>query len=333
MIQTRGITTVILPIFLKIYLFCIIFGLVLLGCETTYISNAKNCKKYPCLIFKEEFDELDHDIWQHEVTAGGGGNGEFQYYTNNRSNSFVKDSTLYLKPTLTKDTFGEHFLTHGTLDLWGQSGPHSTCTGNQYSGCLRKGTEDSIINPIQSAKIRTLNSFSFKYGKLEVRVKLPKGDWLWPAIWLLPKQFQYGNWPASGEIDLVEAHGNEKLYDDSGASVGIDTVFSTLHWGPFTRANNFNKTKSYKTLKQGLFADKFHTFSFIWNTTGISFYVDNSKTLDVPVHEGGFWKLGNFENRYPNITTHGEVLLRWHPLIRSFFLSLMWLLVAQTRIS
>ena len=49
-----------------------------------------------------------------------------------------------------------------------------------------------------SAKVTTINSFKFSYGRVEVRAKLPKGDWLWPAIWLLPRYNEYGEWPASG---------------------------------------------------------------------------------------------------------------------------------------
>jgi len=49
-----------------------------------------------------------------------------------------------------------------------------------------------------SGKLTTVQSFSFTYGRVEVRAKLPKGDWLWPAIWLMPTNFEYGSWPASG---------------------------------------------------------------------------------------------------------------------------------------
>ena len=137
------------------------------------------------------------------------------------------------------------------LDLWGMNEPYQTCTGQANYGCRRQGTTDNIINPIQSARIRSVNSFSFKYGKLEVRARLPKGDWIWPAIWLLPRQFSYGDWPASGEIDLVEARGNEKLFTKGNVSIGIDQVGSTLHWGPFFAANSFDRTHATKNLKMG----------------------------------------------------------------------------------
>ena len=59
-----------------------------------------------------------------------------------------------------------------------------------------------VIQPVQSARITTQTSASISFGKVEVRAKLPKGDWLWPAIWMLPVDNAYGPWPLSGEIDV-----------------------------------------------------------------------------------------------------------------------------------
>lgn len=56
-----------------------------------------------------------------------------------------------------------------------------SCTNDQWFGCERNGTKTHIINPIRSARVRTTDSFSFKYGRMEVIAKLPTGDWLWPG--------------------------------------------------------------------------------------------------------------------------------------------------------
>lgn len=56
-----------------------------------------------------------------------------------------------------------------------------SCTNDQWFGCERTGTKTHIINPIRSARLRTADSFSFKYGRMEVIAKLPTGDWLWPG--------------------------------------------------------------------------------------------------------------------------------------------------------
>ncbi|CAM9810669.1 unnamed protein product, partial [Hapterophycus canaliculatus] len=74
-----------------------------------------------------------------------------------------------------------------------------------FYGCSRASNMASRIpiNPVMSARVRTAGTFSFRYGRIEVKAKLPRGDWLWPAIWLLPEQNVYGQWPASGEIDIM----------------------------------------------------------------------------------------------------------------------------------
>jgi hypothetical protein len=66
------------------------------------------------LIFEENFDKFNLSRWQHELTMAGGGNWEFQWYVNNRSNSYVKNGVLYLKPTLTEDAIGETNMRTGT---------------------------------------------------------------------------------------------------------------------------------------------------------------------------------------------------------------------------
>lgn len=72
-----------------------------------------------------------------------------------------------------------------TYDVWGGS-LVDQCTGNFDYGCSRTSDGNHYINPVMSGKLTTVNTFSFRYGRLEVKAKLPKGDWLWPAIWCMP---------------------------------------------------------------------------------------------------------------------------------------------------
>lgn len=125
----------------------------------------------------------------------GGGNNEFQWYVNDRANSYTTGGVLHLKPTYTSDIFGEGFLSSGRAVI-----PDWECTDSSNWGCDRTGSPNSIINPIRSARVDSSESFSFKYGTLEIRAKMPLGDWLWPALWLMPRYSVYGWWPASGEI-------------------------------------------------------------------------------------------------------------------------------------
>jgi beta-glucanase (GH16 family) len=139
------------------------------------------------LIFTDEFNTFDFKKWKHDISLAGGGNWEFQIYENNRSTSWVKDSKLNIKPVLTEDKIGMNNVRAGyTYDLWGGT-PADQCTMNSFYGCSRTSDGNHYINPIMSAKVTTTQSFSFKYGRVEVKAKLPKGDWLWPAIWLLPR--------------------------------------------------------------------------------------------------------------------------------------------------
>ena len=147
------------------------------------------------LIFSDEFDTMDFKKWKHDMTMSGGGNWEFQLYHNNRTNSFVKDGVFHIKPTLTEDRIGlANLKSNYRMDMWGGS-PADECTGNNFYGCERQsGAGGNILNPIQSAKITTATTFNFKFGRVEIVAKLPKGDWLWPAIWMLPARNEYGMW-------------------------------------------------------------------------------------------------------------------------------------------
>jgi len=245
------------------------------------------------LVFHDEFNELDVKTWKHELTLGGGGNWEFQYYSNNRTNSYVKNGILYIKPTLLSDAIGEANVESGyTLDIWGLF-PASLCTGNGFYGCSRSsGNGNNVLNPIQSARIRTAESFSFKYGKVEIRAKLPRGDWLWPALWMMPRDNAYGEWPASGEIDIIESRGNRNY-----APGGINQIGSTLHWGPHWPLDPFEKTRVTYDLPSGDFADAFHVFGLVWNSTNLFTYVDDPSrvVLNVQFTEP-FWQRGGWQN-------------------------------------
>ncbi|KAI9292786.1 putative glucan binding protein [Neoconidiobolus thromboides FSU 785] len=248
------------------------------------------------LVFEDNFEVLDLERWRHEITMGGGGNWEFQFYYNNRSSSYIKDNNLHIKPVLTTDYLGisdEELINNGNLDLWGNT-PNFQCTANAFYGCQRSSNGNNIINPIMSTQLRSHQSFNFKYGKVEVMAKLPKGDWLWPAIWLLPTHHAYGGWPASGEIDIMESRGNGKEYPHGG----VDTVASTLHWGPDWKNNQYNlTTKSYK-LKDGTFNDRFHKYSLEWGPTYIRTYVDDTiELLNLDLTNTSFWEMGNFDQK------------------------------------
>ncbi|CAH0546479.1 unnamed protein product [Brassicogethes aeneus] len=246
------------------------------------------------LIFEDNFDSLNLNKWQHEVTLGGGGNWEFQYYQKDPKNSYTQNGILHIKPTLLSDEKGEVFLTSGKIDI-----PKDQCTNSDNWGCSRQGTPENVLNPIKSARLHTVNSFTFTYGKVEVRAKIPAGDWLWPAIWMMPKDFKYSSWPASGEIDIMESRGNRDL-KENGRNIGTQLMGSTLHFGPNPANNAFMHTHWEKSLPQGFDRD-FHNYQVNWNPNGITFSVDNQVIGEVKPTNEGFWKVGDLaKSNLPN---------------------------------
>ena len=179
-----------------------------------------------CLVYEDNFDNFNNDVWQHEVQVGGFGTGEFEWTTDDPANSFVVNNTLIIMPTLTDTFLTDAQVNNGyTLNLTTQG----TCTSTDWHQCvaISNSTAQTVINPVRSARLTTKGSKSIRYGKVEVVAKLPLGDWLWPAIWMMPVNNSYGQWPASGEIDIMESRGNAISYP-LGA---IDSYSSTLHWG------------------------------------------------------------------------------------------------------
>ncbi|XP_018330842.1 beta-1,3-glucan-binding protein-like [Agrilus planipennis] len=244
------------------------------------------------LVFQDEFDFLDFTKWQHENTLTGGGNWEFEWYTNNRTNSYVSDGVLKIVPTLTADHVGEAGLTSTTVNLYGATEEES-CTNNANYGCERSGTPDNILNPIKSARLRTYKSFHFTYGRVEIRAKMPKGDWIWPAIWMMPRYNAYGGWPTSGEIDISEVRGNADLRQN-GEQIGVQQHGSTLHWGPSFFANRDSRTHWTKNNAAG-WNDDFHVYGVTWTDQSITFTVDG-ETIGSVAPNTNFWDFGDLAN-------------------------------------
>lgn len=149
-------------------------------------------------------------------------NGQFEETTNTDDNVFVKDGILTIKPTLQDPKLLE---ADNMLDLRGKG-----CTGSKWTDCVAvtNTTNGTIINPVRSGRINTKLGASIRFGRVEVVAKLPAGDWLWPAIWMLPRDNVYGEWPRSGEIDIMESRGNNYTYSQGGNNIAS----STLHFGP-----------------------------------------------------------------------------------------------------
>ncbi len=124
--------------------------------------------------------------------------------------------------------------------------------------------EQSNDKEYTSARINTRDRFAFRYGRIEARIRLPGGQGIWPAFWLLPQDFAYGGWAASGEIDIMEAI-------NLGASGG-NTVHGTIHYGG-EWPNNVFTGDSYVVASDA--TSDFHLYAVEWDETEIRWYVDD----------------------------------------------------------
>lgn len=111
-----------------------------------------------------------------------------------------------------------------------------------------------------SARIKTENKQELRYGRIDVRAKLPKGQGIWPAIWMLGENIDVVSWPACGEIDIMELVGHDPA-----------TVHGTVHY----RDDVYKYSSGSTSLPSGDFSDKYHVFTIVWDFNTITWYVDN----------------------------------------------------------
>jgi beta-glucanase (GH16 family) len=232
-----------------------------------------------CLIFEDDFHTLDKSVWNHEIQRGGFGSGSFEWTTDDSTNSYVDAEGLHIVPTLTTESthittaqIGDGYVLNLTT-----AGTCTSVSGSESDCSIRSNiTSGAIINPVQSARLNTRGKKTITYGRVEVVAKLPQGDWLWPAIWMMPEPKgphgagAYGPWPASGEIDIMESRGNAgQDYPD-----GRDSTSSSLHWGPLPAVDAFWKTSAKHNIRRTDYSEKFHKFGLEWNENYLFTYID-----------------------------------------------------------
>lgn len=277
-----------------------LIGIILGLCvAATYIYlgvRAVPVHKY-CMVYQDDFSGglLDPSVWTYEVQVGGFGNGQFEETTNTDENVFIKDDILHIVPTLQDATL---LTTNNTLNLT-QLG---ICTSDMWYNCVAttNTTNGTIINPVKSGRINTKNGANIKYGRVEVVAKMPQGDWLWPAIWMMPTDSVYGAWPKSGEIDISESRGNNWTYPIGGNNI----ISSALHWGPDAANDAWWRTYGKVNALRSTFSQKFHTFGLEWSEDYLYTYLDG-RLLQVIYTKFStpFWQRGNFPLAFPNGTT------------------------------
>jgi beta-glucanase (GH16 family) len=198
------------------------------------------------LVWSDEFDDPagtppDPGIWRPEIGDGllngnpGWGNGEFEYYTDQPENAST-------------DGEGNLTITARAVD------PQNSNLMCWYGPCK-----------YTSARLITWGSLEFAFGRVEARLKLPQGQGLWPAFWMLGTDLDAVGWPQSGEIDIMENIGSEP-----------GTAHGTIHGPGYSGGSGIGE--SYD-LSGGNFSDDFHIFAIQWTPDEISWYVDNKTFL------------------------------------------------------
>ncbi|ORY85561.1 concanavalin A-like lectin/glucanase domain-containing protein [Protomyces lactucae-debilis] len=270
-----------------------------------------------CLVLHDDFSTFNTDVWSADKQLNGYRNGDFQFYDDTNENVRVENGRLLIVPTLNLVDQTEG----ATLNITEQG-----CTSKFTEDCVAQSnsTLDSIINPIKSARISTKKSMSIKYGRVEVRARMPTGDWLWPAITLEPVNNVYGEFPKSGEIKIMESMGNKQLTGTKkmpASKVGSRRLTSAFHWGPASDNDRVDKSNGFALANKGAWSDEYHTFGVEWSEKYIYTYVDSrlAQVVYRPTTET-FWDVGGFEGQ--------NVINPWlgagvnAPFDQSFYLSI-----------
>jgi len=196
---------------------------VIMGCSSDEKQTVTTMNQ---LVMQDEFDEdgaPNSTYWSYNIGTGsnGWGNNELQYYTDRPENVVVEDGML--KITARRELY----------------------MGSNYT----------------SARILTKGKVEQKYGRIEARIKLPLGQGLWPAFWMLGSDIDEVGWPACGEIDIMEYLGNNPT-----------TVLGTVHGPGYSAGESISK--SY-TLPNSRFDTDFHIFGIEWGEDYINYYIDD----------------------------------------------------------
>jgi beta-glucanase (GH16 family) len=195
------------------------------------------------------FDEFDYTglpdpaRWGYDTGGGGWGNNELEYYTNDIKNASVADGILTI--TAIKENVG----------------------GRNYS----------------SARLITKNKGDILYGRIEVKAMVPAGKGTWPAIWMLPTDWAYGDWPKSGEIDIMEHVG----YD-------INVIHISTHCEAYYFKLNNQKT-AVKRIPTA--TTEYHLYRIDWTPFAIRGYIDD-QLIFTSVNEGSGQKVWPFDKRF-----------------------------------
>ena len=144
-----------------------------------------------------------------------------------------------------------------------------------------RGEEGAVrVSESTSARLKTEGKKTFKYGRIEARIQVPRGQGLWPAFWALGEDQKAVGWPRCGEIDIMENIGKEP-----------NRVHATVHGPGYSGGSGVG---GFWDLPSGAFADGFHVFAVEWDASGLRFFVDDTVYKSIaPADVPGTWVFGH----------------------------------------
>ena len=224
------------------------------------------------LVWNDEFSQAngsspDSSKWGYDIGGGGYGNNELESYTSRTNNARIEGGQLVIE-----------------------------ARQENYTG------PDSIPRNYTSARMLTRGKWSWTYGRIEARIKIPKGQGIWPAFWMLGTNIDAGvNWPNCGEIDIME---------NIGKTTEQAKVYGTIH-GPQSGGdyNGGAGVGGSYTLPLGVFADDYHVFAVEWTTNQIKWYVDTNlyfTATPASLPSGGTWVFTNAQYLILNVAVGGN---------------------------
>ena len=211
------------------------------------------------LVWSDEFDGPDGSApdpkkWTYDIGVGGDGwgNKELEYYTNSPRNAVIRSGKLVITAVKEKYTGPDH----SPRDSSESAGAGSAASAGPAS--------KEVTRDYTSARLKTQGLFAQTYGRFEARIRIPRGQGMWPAFWMLGNDIDRVGWPRSGEIDIMENIGKEP-----------SKVHGSIH-GPGPSPPGTDDMTSTDTLPGGdRFSDAFHVFAVEWEPKVIRFYVDD----------------------------------------------------------
>jgi beta-glucanase (GH16 family) len=190
------------------------------------------------LIWQDEFDgeELDPSRWEAEIGGHGWGNNEYQFYTARPENLRLEEGHLVIEA---RDEF-------------------------------------FVRRNYTSGRIKTQGLFSFAYGRVEARMKLPFGQGIWPAFWMLGDDIGTNPWPASGEIDIMEHIGRQPRH-----------IYGTVHGPGYSGSGGVGH---FTTFPDMTLSENFHVYAIEWEPEEIRWFVDDEQFFKLtPEQVPGEW--------------------------------------------